>query len=214
MSNPLEDYLTEKTANPGILASLGGTLKQEFPKAMLQGLGGAAGTVGLAAMGVGAKAIYDAATKSRDFRQMMEANPDLQEDHQRDPKFFNLAFSSLRRMQPSFTKDPLVAGTYMRRMVGSPGSAGGVAVEALQSGKGMASPIMDAFKPKVEMKLDPEGWADRQMKAQEEMARKADPRFQEEQRLLEDERERRITEGQMASGREHRPHPFRMPREK
>jgi hypothetical protein len=75
----------------------------------------------------------DAATKQRDFRRMLSFNPDLQEHHERDPRMFNQMYSSLRTMNPGFAKDPLVAGTYMRRMSESPLTAGGVLTDAVGS---------------------------------------------------------------------------------
>jgi hypothetical protein len=74
----------------------------------------------------------DAATKGRDFRSMMEANEDLHMHHEQDPKRFNLMFSTLRNVNPEFSKDPLIAGSFMRRMIESPMGIGGIAGEALK----------------------------------------------------------------------------------
>ena len=131
----LEEYL-EKSASPW---------NTNFKNTAL----GAAGvaTVGMAAAGLSgsAETIYNAATKSRDFRSMLEHNTDLQEHHEADPKRFNLMFTTLRNMNPEFSKDPLVAGAYMRRMVEAGPMAGGVAVEALTHRDTFGTPSRHAF---------------------------------------------------------------------
>jgi hypothetical protein len=134
--NPVADFLSEKRAAGGA-----GFLNQTrqfmqtngpelFGKAVMGA--GAAAAVGasVAGLSIGARQLYGAATKGRDFRKMIEFNPDLAEHHQRDPKTFNQLFSSLRSVNPAFSQDPVIAGTYMRRMVDSP-AAGGVLTDAV-----------------------------------------------------------------------------------
>jgi hypothetical protein len=93
---------------------------------------GASAAVGAGVAGVGAAAahIHDAATKRRDFVRMMDLNPDLHDAHARDPKLFAQMYSSLRTFNPAFARDPLVAGTFLRRMSESV-VPGGVLTEAL-----------------------------------------------------------------------------------
>lgn len=140
MKNPVETYLNEKTAvsfGTGLSAGLRGSLR---PGAVGYRIGRGAVNVGLAATGAGAVAgatygvqkLYDAATKARDFRSMLDANPDLAQKHEEDPRVFNQMFSTLRTFNPAFTRDPIVAGAYIRRMVDDPMAAGAHAVEALQ----------------------------------------------------------------------------------
>ena len=73
---------------------------------------------------------------------MLHHNPDLVEHHERDPQNFNAMFSALRTMNPAFSKEPIVAGTYMRQMVNSPVNAGEFAVRAL----GERSNLPDHFR--------------------------------------------------------------------
>jgi hypothetical protein len=122
MTNPLDEYLQEKN---------GGRFTEQMPNAMANAGANAVIGLGAAAAGVAATKIYQAVTKRRDFRNMMEANGDLHEEYQRDPKLFNQMFSTLRHFSPQFSSDPMVAGTYMRQMVQSPLTAGGVAIQAL-----------------------------------------------------------------------------------
>jgi hypothetical protein len=131
------------------LGDAGRTAARQFGSKLPEAAAGAASSaavgLGLAAGGVAASKIYDAITKRRDFRAMMEANGDLHEEYAKDPKLFNQMFSTLRTFQPAFTKDPLVAGTYMRQMTGSPLTAGGVAVQALGQGKDIKHPMRETY---------------------------------------------------------------------
>jgi len=156
MTNPLDDFLATRPKTAAASLPNRGMKKVALPNGFFRGLGGkitdtairagTTGAMGAAAAGLGlaVEHLYDAATKSRDFRTMLEHNPDLHEQHQQNPKMFNQAFSTLRTMNPMFSRDPLVAGTYMRQMMDSPLTAGGKAVEALSHRQPM-SPILDAF---------------------------------------------------------------------
>ncbi len=141
MSNPLEKYL-EKKAGVGQFLS---NLKEPATNAALgaAALGGV--TAGSAAVSFGAKKLYDAITKKRDFRLMLEHNEDLREHLDHDPKFFNQAYSSLRSVNPQFAAEPLIAGNYMRQMMDSPLSAGGKVELALQGAGQRGSPTLDGI---------------------------------------------------------------------
>jgi hypothetical protein len=144
-----DDVLKTKTADPADMArkSMGfaGHLGQSLATGAGAGLAGAA----IAGAGVAASKIYDAMTKARDFRAMLGSsfNSDLMDYYRQKPKQFNEAFSSLRSANPSFSKDPMVAGNYMRRIMEMrPESAGGAIVESLSHRKDVSeSPIFDAF---------------------------------------------------------------------
>lgn len=121
--NPVEEFLLEKRAfGMSGLKSMGakaapvlGRMGEQAGTAALAGAG-AAGFAGL--VGAAGK-LYDAATKTRDFQNMLEANQDLHEQLQADPGGFNRMFTSLRKFSPEFTKDPLVAGSLMRQGMNS-----------------------------------------------------------------------------------------------
>jgi hypothetical protein len=70
--------------------------------------------------------MHDAVTKAHDFKAMLAENQDVAERHQENPRQINRFFSTLRTFNPAFSKDPLVAGTYMRKMMLDPDSAGGL----------------------------------------------------------------------------------------
>lgn len=142
MTNPIEEFIAFKTAAPNL-----GRIGRAVGSAAATGLGTAVAGAGIAAVGVAAGKLYDAVTKARDFKQMMNStfNADLQQYHAERPKEFNEGYSSLRAIQPHFAKDPMIAGVYMRRMMQlRPDNAGGVLLEAL-SQETPASPTADAF---------------------------------------------------------------------
>lgn len=118
---------------------------REAGSGAVRGLGAAASGAAVAGIGIAASKLYDAATKARDFRQMLEANPDLKEHQQSMPVHFNRAYTSLRDMVPQFAKDPLVAGRYMRMMVENPNQAGGYVVDALRDSPKFEHPIQESF---------------------------------------------------------------------
>jgi hypothetical protein len=118
-------------------------------RSLAAGAGAGVAGAAIAGAGVAASKIYDAMTKVRDFRGMLGSsfNADLTPMYRQRPREFNEAFSSLRSMNPAFSKDPMVAGNYMRRiMVMRPEDAGGALLESLSHRKDVdESPIFDAF---------------------------------------------------------------------
>lgn len=135
--DPIESYLEKRAAIGPALSRMAGRLGPAAEQAGVQ-----AG-VGLAIAGIGAGAIgaFRAITKRRDFKGMLEANPDLQEYHQANPVEFNRHYDSFRTLNPRFSADPVVSGTYLRQMSMNPSSAGKVIVESLESaGRGAMKP--------------------------------------------------------------------------
>jgi hypothetical protein len=119
------------------------------------GAGAAVAGASVAALaGMALTKVYDAATKSRDFKSMLAENADLAEAYQEDPKMFNRMFSTLRTFNPTFSKDPIVAGAYMRQMTEDPNHAGAVAVEALQH-RDKLRPGIDTFARAVSTPRSP-----------------------------------------------------------
>ena len=149
MSNPFEDFLEEYGPAEEKTAGFADSAKgfgRDFGSALGFGAATAGASGVIAGIGVAAGKIYNAATKARDFRNMMSFNPDLQEHHDRDPRMFNQMFTSLRNMNPSYSKDPLVAGTYMRQMVESPLTAGGKLTDAIGNRDAFRSPFSKAVE--------------------------------------------------------------------
>jgi len=117
MKNPVEEYLQEKRAF--------GPLKAVRPHASevgrAVGYGAMLGAGGAAFAGLSQAASHmaNAMTKSRDFKRMLDHNPDLQSYLEEDPKAFNQMYSSYRALTPEYTKEPMVAGALMRRAMES-----------------------------------------------------------------------------------------------
>jgi len=74
-------------------------------------------------------------------------NSDLHSLHEQSPDRFNAAFNSLRQVNTELTRNPMVAGGYMRRvMMYDDAGASGVLVEALNQKERMGvSPMADAL---------------------------------------------------------------------
>jgi hypothetical protein len=99
--------------------------KAQVPLALAAGGAALAGTV------YAIRKIHGAMTKQRDFKQMMQYYPQLTEAQAQRPEMFNQAYSSLRKMNPGFAADPIVAGQYMNRMlVLDPNNIGGILADA------------------------------------------------------------------------------------
>ncbi len=127
--NPLTEFLSEYGPEEKRAAFLGSVAKH-LPEQAALGIAtaGAAGLI--AGAGVGAHALYDAVTKGRDFRKMLSFNEDLAAQHKENPKYVNAAFSTLRRMNSDFSRDPMVAGAFVRQMAATPEAAFGLAGQA------------------------------------------------------------------------------------
>lgn len=115
------------------------------------GGGLALGLAGAATAGVGlaANKAYEALTRGRDFRAMMQNpfNKDLKEYHERDPALFNAAFNGLRSANHEVSANPMAAGSYLRRMMEfSPDQAGGMLIEARNHRVDELSPMQEAFQ--------------------------------------------------------------------
>lgn len=120
--NPLQRYLEKKAGFGQELSNAASTAfsAQNIAKGVVGAGAGALAGGALAGIGAGAHMLYDAATKSRDFKNMLAENEDVAQMHENDPRAVNRMFSSLRTFAPEFTSDPTVAGAYMRQMVGNP----------------------------------------------------------------------------------------------
>lgn len=132
MSNPINDYLHLKeaakyppkfgTSRLGTMfAGAGQKVLEEVPK----GIGAGMAAAGIGAAGAAVNKIVDVVMKRREFREMMDHNPHLQDAHAQDPKRFNQLYSTLRTFNPAFAGDPIVSGSYMDRMWNNPQGAGG-----------------------------------------------------------------------------------------
>jgi hypothetical protein len=158
VANPVAEYLKEKKAGGaadfgrGIASGAKGYLTggrgmtgfaENLGHAGAKGSIGVGGVLAAAGVGAGISKLYDAATKARDFRAMLEENPDLAAKHQENPKLVNRMFTTLRTFNPAFSRDPVVAASYIREMVGEPVHAGGKVVDALNFRDKMGPSLAD-----------------------------------------------------------------------
>jgi hypothetical protein len=84
---------------------------------------GAAALVGGVAKGLdkGYGAVKERFTKARDYRNMLQAHPALSEH---SPGNVQMMYNSLRKLSPTMAKEPLVAGSYVRQMLGASPESG------------------------------------------------------------------------------------------
>jgi hypothetical protein len=183
--NPIEEYLQEKRAGfgsdfvSGLARPTGGgsgfasTLGSGISGAAALGLAGA--TIGAAGRGV--QRLYDAATKSRDFKSMLEANPDLMQMQQEKPKQFNQMFTSVRTFTPEFSRDPIVAGSCMRQMMENPLGAGGIITQGImphskipQRGSEGTTSALGGFKENFKPRTGADQFAEEELGRKRELA--------------------------------------------
>lgn len=123
--NPIDEALMSKQAFFGAVGkAVSGVAAGGAGSSFLQGMGAAAGTGLIAGIGMAAIKIRNSISKKRNFKEMMSLNDDLRAEQSQDPKFFNAAYNSLNRVNPQFGRDPIVAGSYMRKMMANPDAAG------------------------------------------------------------------------------------------
>lgn len=143
--NPVDEFLEMKkeATSPATWGNFG----QHFNHAAAGAAATGAVGLGIAGIGLAASKIVDAATKSHDYKAMLAQNPDLQEHANNDPNKFTAMFSTLRSMNPQFSKDPLVAGAFMRQMHESPHGIAGIASEALKHRRDFGDSMFDKAMP-------------------------------------------------------------------
>lgn len=110
-----------------------------------QAMGAAAATGAVALAGVAASKLYEAATKSRDYRAMLAANPEVHEFARENPNMANSMFTSLRQINPTYSQDPYVAGHFMRQMANDPHGAGGYLMVAAQDRAKFDHPVLETY---------------------------------------------------------------------
>jgi hypothetical protein len=123
MGNPVDDFLAAKDEIEGVEKDAGffGSMRGEIARG--GGLGGTVGRylpaaavslgVAAAAGGIGRafNAIRNRLTKQRDYKNMLSANPHLAKE---DASKVQMLYNSLRSMSPSMSRDPLIAGSFVR----------------------------------------------------------------------------------------------------
>lgn len=130
--DPITEFLQEYGSSRKTAAPMFRRIAESFPEQLAQGAATAGAGALIAGAGIAAHSIYGAVTKARDFRKMLSFNEDLAARHKQNPKYINAAFSTLRSVNPQFSSDPMVAGSFIRNIVESPEGAFGAAGQAAQ----------------------------------------------------------------------------------
>jgi hypothetical protein len=101
---------------------------------------GIAGTVAGGLLSAIATDLYDAAkrglTKGRNFKRIMEANPNLKREV--DKKTLLMAYDTLHRYAPEFTADPLLGGALLKNISELPNMSHKTIVELIGAQKNIA----------------------------------------------------------------------------
>lgn len=155
--NPLEEYLSTKTADmkQGVLPGFRKFVKNPTMENVGAGMAQAAGGLAVMGMATAAQKAMQSIRKKRQFEDMMQVNPDLAEQQAEDPMKFNAHYNSFRRLNPEFAADPILAGTILRKMNANPETAGSVLAESFKGRKDMGgsslgySGDMGGFKTNV-----------------------------------------------------------------
>jgi hypothetical protein len=101
--NPVDDFLKE--------AGFFGDMRTNFTNILPQAAAGTLMLAGAHGISRGFDAIVDRLTKTRDYKSMLKNNPSLSKY---DAGHVQMVFNSLRQQAPSLSKDPLIAGSFIR----------------------------------------------------------------------------------------------------
>jgi hypothetical protein len=147
-----------QTAGRMVVPALGQSLAYAGAGALLGG--------GAFAARKGYEAVESRLGKAKAYNEMVEARPELKD---RDPKAVQRAFDSLYRFNPSYAKDPLVAGSFVDSVAASERLDLGTVNALVTARKGMEGAPFDPSKYVKDVRLpDP---ADVEMaRAKEERA--------------------------------------------
>lgn len=143
--NPIDEYLSTKTAAFGgqsVLPGMGRFARNQAVQSVVSGAGAAAGGLAVMGLATAAQKALQSIRKKRQFEDMMQVNPDLAEQQAEDPMKFNAHYNSFRRLNPEFAADPILAGTILRKMNANPETAGSVLAESFKGRKDMGGPSL------------------------------------------------------------------------
>jgi hypothetical protein len=117
--NPVHEFLMLREKTAGFLSDLGKAVSGSLtPEHLGPYFAPAIASAGVAAAGLGMKAGYDAIrerlTRQRDYKMMLENNPNLRG---LDAKHVATVYNSFRRLSPTMARDPLLAGSFVYKTV-------------------------------------------------------------------------------------------------
>jgi len=92
---------------------------ENIQQGLLHGASIAAGSAGIlgtgALVGKGVSSLHNRLTYRRDLNRVLDVHPDIGENY--SPRDVNLAFSSLRSMNPDMANDPLIGGNLLSQIL-------------------------------------------------------------------------------------------------
>ena len=133
------------------------TAKRTFGPALGKSMAAVAagGLIGLGATAAqkGYEAVEKGMGKAQAYKDMMSARPELKD---RDPKAVQRAFDSLYRFNPSYAKDPLVAGSFVDSVSSSERLDLGTVNSLVTARKSMSGTPFEATKylPRMDLKAE------------------------------------------------------------
>lgn len=164
------------------LKTVGQTAGRMFAPALGQSLAYAGAGAALAGGSIAARKGYEAIDrrlgKAKAYNEMVQARPELKD---RDPKAVQRAFDSLYRFNPSYAKDPLVAGSFVDSISSSERLDLGTANALVTARKGMEGAPFDPAKYVKDVRL-PDPMEVEMAKAKEERAASEHPLKMEQYR--------------------------------
>jgi hypothetical protein len=138
----------------GAMKTVGQTTGRMFIPALSQSLAYAGAGAALAGGSIAARKGYEAVAgklgKAKAYNEMVEARPELKD---RDPKAVQRAFDSLYRFNPSYAKDPLVAGSFVDSISSSERLDLGTVNALVSARKGMEGVPFDPSKYVKDVRL-------------------------------------------------------------
>lgn len=191
--NPVDDFL--KTAGiRDVFSRIGDAFKRglssggpqrTFGQAMAEGAGqaipgalvGTAMLAGASGLSRGLGALSEKVTKAGDYKSMLNANPTLAKY---DAGQVQMVFNSLRSQAPSMSKDPLIAGSFVRKTLEvSPESGPFVDPQTVKllaesqrnisQARGSRGGIAEAFRPTQMFPINPDPLKQREQRFREQM---------------------------------------------
>lgn len=106
----------EASATTGAATTIGQRILEGLARGIEQSVAPLAVGLGITAAAVGGRALVDRATRNSDLERILQVYPHLKEYDRKD---IELAYSSMRHMNPHIAKDPLAGGTLLGQMLRS-----------------------------------------------------------------------------------------------
>ena len=129
-------------AKPGVLGRAARGAGKWGAGAVIAGLGIGGATAGVA----GARKLYNALTYKGDYENMLKQSPEIRNF---DAKEVKARFDTLRRFNPEMSKDPLVAGSWIKQTIEYPVVTPSTLRDVVQPGTGTRAVDIGKILPTI-----------------------------------------------------------------